>query len=691
MARRSVSVTSSSEERVEVTVEGVMGRHLGQVLDPLPVFAGWLLLPLPAAIVRHFWPGPAMAAVLAGCGCAVAAVSRYTSRSRTPLSIWLPPAATLATFGWLAVVCWRGMHTAEVGAWFAVGGSGCVAWNIWAHRTQRRPAENALAVSTELGQLFSAATQAAGVDGVKLVKAEVEPTKASGRLRLPGGKTPDELTKASAPLESAMSSRLPGGLPPGALQLTANPDDARDVDWVLSDPRILNNPIPWKGPSAPGASISQPVRWFTAQDGTRPGYKVTNHHVLAAGMTGAGKTYSLCYGEIGETVTRHDAAVIAFDITKGRQFLGPLEPCLHKMVITPEECLDWLDRLHRVRLARTDWLGRIGLGNWEEGCGLVHLTVWFEECPDIWNLLDSDDAEDEALDNLMSDIKADRSSGKRDVLSLQRPTWDQMPTIAKEQLANICFGVKTSAAAKFGLSELQDDSDQCHPELWTTRYPGKFYIDAPTIPEEYALMAHRADSWTIEQVAAHAAQYPASARPLDHITGPILGLPWVRYPVTVKIPEGADLGDHPQETQQPREQVKLHSVPESGPGDDDPGDSGSYDSGPDDELEDEDMKDNGELLEVPERLRGMQLPGDEEPEARLDTEESRAVLTGQLAVWKRQGKTEFAYEDIVDAGVLDRTGRSRTWPYAELKLLEEQRKLRRLPGFPHRWRILDAA
>ena len=164
----------------------------------------------------------------------------------------------------------------------------------------------------------------------------------------------------------------------------------------------------------------------------------------------------------------------------------------------------------------------------------------------------------------------------------------------------------------------------------------------------------------------------------------------MRYPVTVKVPEGADLGDHPQEKphqQQPREQVRLHSVPELGLTDD-----VSDDNAPDDDLEDEDMRDTGEDLEVPERLRGMRLPGDDEPAAeRLDTEESRAVLAGQIAIWHRQGKTEFAYEDIVDAGVLDRTGRSRTWPYAELDLLVEKGKLRRLPGFPHKWRILDAA
>lgn len=703
MARRSVSVTS--EERVEVTVEGVLGRHLGQVLDPLPVVVCWLLLPLPAAIVRHFWPGPGMAALLAGCGCLVAAVSRFTARGRSPLTVWLPPLATLATFIWLAAICWLGFHASEFGAWFTIGGSGCVAWNIWAHRTQRRPAEGGIGASPELGRLFSMASQAAGVDGVKLVKGQVEETKASGKLRLPGGKTPDELIKSSAVLESAMAAKLPGGLPPGALQLTASPDDRRDVEFVMSDPRVLNRAIPWRGPSRAGASIAEPIQFFTAQDGTRPGYKITNHHLLAAGMTGAGKTYTLAYGEIGETVTRHDAAVLAFDITKGRQFLGVLEPCLHAMVIGREQCIDVLDRVHRARLARTDWLGRLQLGNWEQGCGLQHLTIWLEECPDIWNLLDDDDAPDDALANLQSDVKAARSAGMRIVLSLQRPTWDQMPTIVKEQLANICFGVKTSAAAKFGLSELQEDSDQCHPELWTTRYPGKFYIDAPTIAEEYALMAHRGDSWTLEQVAAHAAAYPAAARPLDHITAPVLtGEPGVRYPVTVKIPPGADLGVIPDlapAAAAARESVRLHSVPEpvrfvphpeprigDAPGDD-------YLFGPvdtyEDDLEDEDMKDDGEPLEVPEALRGSRLPGSDEPEDRLDTEQSRAVLVGQIADWKASGKLEFSYEDISEAGVLDRTGRSRTWPYAELDTLVVQGKIRRLPGFPRRWRITDAA
>jgi hypothetical protein len=290
---------------------------------------------------------------------------------------------------------------------------------------------------------------------------------------------------------------------------------------VISDPRKLRNRQPWPGPSMPGASIAKPIRPGIWQDGEEVAYTITGHHLQVMGMTGAGKTEGGARGEIAETVTRKDAAVIGFDITKGDQGLGPLEPCLHGLYRENEETLTMLARVHTLVRARTDFLAARGLGKWVEGCGLTHLTAWLEEAPDIIELLNNANA----YETWESDVKAARSAGIRWVISLQRADFSQMPTLIRGQLAKMCFGVAEESDAAFGLSPVQRDRNAT-PELWQDSQPGMCYLDASCIPDPYKAMAMRTWFWgeDTSRVAEFAAQYPAANRPLDRVTASVLGL-----------------------------------------------------------------------------------------------------------------------------------------------------------------------
>src|SRR6185437_608969 len=64
------------------------------------------------------------------------------------------------------------------------------------------------------------------------------------------------------------------------------------------------------------------------------------------------------------------------------QTIGPLRPALHFAWTTPDEVRTGLAKVHRAVKARTNWLADHGVQRWDEGCGLTHLTVYVEECPD---------------------------------------------------------------------------------------------------------------------------------------------------------------------------------------------------------------------------------------------------------------------------------------------------------------------
>jgi hypothetical protein len=242
--------------------------------------------------------------------------------------------------------------------------------------------------------------------------------------------------------------------------------------------------------------------------------------------------------------------VFGVDITKSRQFLGPLEPALHGMIIKAGDIPEFFSDVHECVPARADYLAKRGLTRWQDGCGLSHLTFLLEECPDIIEAL----GDDELFEHWMSDVKALRSAGGRWILSLQRSDFTQMPTLARGQVAKWCFGVDSAADADFGLSALQKDRD-CRPELWGDGQPGMAFLDAPTIKDSYKAMPMRCWDWgrTTEKIAAHAAQYPASARPLDEVTARYLGKwlpqaaagpPRPRRPVVHLVPQPSPEDEH---------------------------------------------------------------------------------------------------------------------------------------------------
>lgn len=93
----------------------------------------------------------------------------------------------------------------------------------------------------------------------------------------------------------------------------------------------------------------------------------------------------------------------------------------------------------------------------------------------------------------------------------------------RSQLGNMCFGVDNAAEADLGLSEEQRKRG-CRPQLWGTKTPGKFHIDATSIPDDHIGMPARGWYWGPDStlMAEYAAQHPWQDRPLDDVTGEAL-------------------------------------------------------------------------------------------------------------------------------------------------------------------------
>lgn len=342
-----------------------------------------------------------------------------------------------------------------------------------------------------------------------------------GTMHLP----PGEITLANA---AAKIENLEGamGHPPGSWSLSGDPGNAANVLVKITDPKILDRaPLPWpfgmEG-SNPGGSIAEPIVPGLWQDGALMRYVMLRHHLQIVGITDSGKTMTTAYNFIGEGITRHDYACLAFDIGKGEQFLGPVRPALHALATEPEQVFAQFDAIERIRLARRAYLGSKHITEWSPGCGLMFLDLWVEEAADVADLLLNREygGSKEKMEQWKALVRLMRSLGARWDFSTARSDFQEIPTMIRSQAGKMCFGVNSGAEADLGLSD-QQRKRGARPQLWQAKNPGKFYIDAPSIPDDRIAMPGRGWHWGNDAnlMAIFAEQHPATERPFDDVTG----------------------------------------------------------------------------------------------------------------------------------------------------------------------------
>jgi hypothetical protein len=197
--------------------------------------------------------------------------------------------------------------------------------------------------------------------------------------------------------------------------------------------------------------------------------------------------------------------------------------------------------------------------------------------------------------------------------------------------------------AAFGLSERQREAG-CRPELWRDGKPGMAYWDAPTLAPAYAVMPMRFYHWGkgTAMAADYFARYPATGRPVDDITGEAL--------------------------------------------DNDPADPASYAlPGPGGRL-----AGKSPAAAAANVVRGPWKDRKPQPAA------AEKLLRDWLAARLASGTESFTIKDIYDAGLADapgkrhtsRTGRSRSWAYGMVDMLEQEGAITFWTDQPaKRWKI----
>lgn len=614
----------------------------------------WLVWPVVGGMghaAHTLWgtgPGAAWSAIGLTLGTGLlSGVTWVVSHTRGILGRGSATATTFATGMWVTSCSVAGI-TQPAAGWFYLAGGVivCAGWNI---RTVIREKQGLSGVTDRLSFLFEQDKDKAGLDGARMATVKSGERKIEAVMALPAGqKVVADIQKKTEHIEGAM------GLPPGTMTFTSDPDRADHARVTLSDARIMRNPIPWPGPSRPGASIAEPVRPGVWQDGDDVAHTVLEHHFQVMGKTGSGKSIGAAWDYLAEIITRHDVAVFAADITKGEQSLGPLRPALHRFETTKAGVRSLIGDIHAQLKPRTDWLSQRGYVNWKPGCGLAYWVIWLEEFPDIGEALG-----DKGMDTFLKLLKAVRSAGGTIVMSLQRSDWTQMPTIARGQLANLCFGVANSADAAFGLSEAQDDAG-ARPELWGSNQPGMAYLDAPSIDPARIAMPLRTFAWLnahgdpdTDAIAAHAAQWPAAAKTVDQFTAAI-----TRATATTATAAAPGAGRPEGEDD--------HEAAEDGAQGDDAEDWSAEDAmttpDPDPSVQahiDDPIKDD---------------PGDAEwqftrPAPTMTDADARQALRDRITAWLAEGREDFTTADLSD--LWTGAGLSRSWARKQLGKLKD--------------------
>ncbi|MEU2059405.1 plasmid transfer protein TraB [Streptomyces sp. NPDC013455] len=654
---------------------GGVGKYLLHRAKPhIPPWLGWAGTGLTGVLGHLRWADSAPAAVGLTLGSVVLTGATWLIGKNTSQQRRLHSAITVAAgSAWLTAACLAGPTANPVGDLYLMGGPAlALSWNV---RLVLRHTPDASGESSDKGLL-----EKVGLARAQIGNAKVEPNRVTAPVALEAGtQTNDDMTKALGNIASALD------LPKSAVRYTPDPGSARRGDLVIVPEDMLAEVVEWEGPSNLGGSIAEPLVIGRYDDGAPlviwlpgdPEAGRNSTHVLVAGGTGSGKG-DTALNLLTEVVSRRDV-IVWFSDPKAFQDFAALRPGLDWAVEGGTQTEVLVAAVEAAIPARTRWLGAHGYRQWVPeaaqaqnspehtcrtdgrpcGCeGMPFLVAWFEEAANTLRAMG-----DDAFTGIAQEA---RSAGISLIVSLQRPSYDQMSTSTRASLPSV---IALGCDARDEGFSLPDEvlAAGAHPGAWGNRRPGYCYVVSPGIPED---------------------RYPSPGRTrrFTHRAVPVMELlaTWAQRngahadPVTVgaasSVAGRAYTGRATSGTEQP---TGLRAV----------------------EQEDDDMEQGGLLVDSedqdidPEADLPAPEDGDDAPIFGQETgrkpspEEARRLFADALAEFESEGRMIVGPKDFTDW--CDRHNLSRSWVSLRLKEAAQKGRLE-ATNATGRWRIVPA-
>ena len=636
-----------------------------------PWVAAGVIPPAFGFATHELWGGDALSSGIAcaGLGLSGVALSALTwsvcggSNAFRRVRRVHATASVAAGMGWLTCATAAGPFSGGIlDTWLFGGGLFAASWNV---RQIMRNAHDETEEVTDKGGWGKLAEK------IGMEKFQVKQAKSNGKgmvtagVGVPAGNTLEDMQSAAPKIAAALN------LPTGSVTVTRNPDDAGAGTLSARVADLLRDGVAFIPPVRMGMLPTEDIPVGLYADGEtwfiNPFAADILQHLLVMGVTGAGKS-EFARTVLAHLMTRAKLSVFLVDVAKGRQTVGHIKDGLDWFITDEREAKHLLKGLPSAIKMRGDRLADEGLDQWTPKSSLNAIVVWLEEAADL-----ADFAE---LDKI---ARAARSVGIWLVVSLQRATWTNISTDVRANLqATACFGVDDAGDATFCLPDKVTDSGAI-PD-WGSDRPGYAFATGMGIP---------ADRWTTElrgsytdavrqQLVAMVQAAAAFRDPLDQVTADALGLayaqrqhrgtnrlntqPTAAAPAPTVRPAIEDAQDMADNITEEEEALELQETYEQVMG------QIPADPEPDAEYAHIDLE--GDMPEAdPDSDMTFQ------PRPKLEAEEARAILYGEIDLWARQGRLEFEPADLGPATV--EAGRKRPWMQGELARLVEQGSLKK--------------
>ena len=633
----------------------------------------WAALPvlLPAGFLAHWMWGSAglgtglAAAAIAAAGGTVAWVTHRLTEART----WYAHNIATATIGagtaWLSasVVFGAGRPMLDI---LLIGGIALCSIadvHLWAAGQGQGEDGPKKKSKGKVLMPFAAVAEKLRLRNVTARVTSESEMQQRSKLTLAEGTTAEDVQRYRREMASLY------GVAPGAVRVIEDPSNAAKAELVVVKEDVMRQLVPWAGlkDEQVGASIEDaPLELGIYEDGEVFVDRLLDRHTLVVGMSGSGKSV---YGKVKivSIAARRDTFVVAIDLAKGRQTLGPVGGAIGWPAYDKASARAALAGLKRAVRARADHLADQGLGQWTPTCGLTFIHVHLEEAA---RLLD--------FDEVVELLQEARSTGIHIELSLQRATWSNLDTDARANLGDgICLGVQSEADASFVLPDYVMDAG-ADPSQWRKSRPGAAYAAIQEVETERhttAVKFYGPPSEKKEEENAvltpAADSLPNQDAKLDPVTRAAFGQAYAAYlaeqgqqSTPAPVAQAAAAAPTPQE-------APVHTTEETT--DDEEGVEPIVLEGedPDPDL----AADIDDPIEAPDGSDPAQMTLAPPPRTKESAEEGRRRLDAQLQLWADQGLNEkgFTAPDLGRA-LTDGQGlkRSRGWILKELRRLESE-------------------